>query len=101
MAKVVAEPKMKVYQAKKKEGNFSEYSNLNPNVSKDTQTVSKSKLIRGLLRGIGYRVQLGNPITTLDANINLHIKQLKKDGVNSEVVLMIKNQVKNNQHVNS
>lgn len=101
MAKVVAEPKMKVYQAKKKEGNFSEYSNLSTKAPAGTQTVSKSKLIRGLLRGIGYRVQLGNPIATLDANINLHIKQLKKDGVNSEVIVMVKNQVKNNQHVNS
>ena len=82
----------KVTQPKKKEGNFSEYSNLNPNVDKNTQTVSYKKLIKGLLRGIGYRVKLGNPITTLSDNINLHIKQMKKDGVNNEVIVMVKHQ---------
>ena len=80
----------KVAQPKKKEGNFSDYSNLNPNVDKNTQTVSKKKLIRGLLRGIGYRVSIGNPIHTLDVNINLHIAEMKKAGVNPEVITLVK-----------
>ena len=84
----------KVAQPKKKEGNFSEYSNLNPNVDKATQTVSKKTLIRGLLHGIGYRVKLGNPITTLDSNINLHIATLKKAHVNPEIITMLKLQIK-------
>ena len=84
----------KVTQPKKKEGDFSLFSNLNPNVDKNTQTVSKKKLIRGLLHGIGYRVSIGNPITTLSDNINLHIKQMQKQGVNSEVVALVKHQSK-------
>lgn len=80
----------KVAQPKKKEGNFSLFSNLNANVKPETQTVSKKKLIRGLLHGIGYKVKLGNPITTLDTNINLHIAQMKKDNVSPEVITLFK-----------
>lgn len=94
MTKVTAEPTLKKYVAKKKDGDFSLYSNLNPNAKPDTQTVSKKKLIRGLLHGIGYRVQLGNPIHTLDTNINLHIAELKKQGVNAEIIIRVKHQVK-------
>ena len=82
MAKQVAEPKIKVYQAKKKEGDFSQYSNLNANVDKGTQTVSKTKLIRGILHGSGLRtgrIDVGNPVHTLDSNINLHIAHLKRN----------------------
>ncbi len=77
---------------KKKEGDFSLFSNLNANVDKNTQTVSKKKLIRGILHGSGLRtgrVQVGNPIETLDTNINLHIAQLKKQGVNKEIIAMV------------
>ena len=96
-AKVVSEPKMKVYQAKKKVGDFSLYSNLNPSVKPETQTVSKKSLIRGLLHGIGYRVKLGNPIHTLDTNINLHIKEMKKNNVNPEVITQVKLQANGNR----
>lgn len=97
MKNKAVEPKMKVYQAKKKEGDFSLYSNLNPNVDKNTQTVSKKKLIRGILHGTDLRtgrVVVGNPIHTLDANINLHIAQLKKQGVNQEIITMVKLQAR-------
>ena len=69
-----------VIQPKKKEGDFSLFSNLSTKADKNTQTVSKKKLIRGILHGagLGVRVKLGNPIHTLDSNINLHIKSLKK-----------------------
>jgi len=81
----------KVAQPKKKEGDFSLFSNLNPNVDKNTQTVSKKKLIKGIMHGVGFGgIKVGNPITTLDSNINLHIAQLKKEGVNQEVITQVK-----------
>lgn len=84
----------KVSQPKKKEAAFSEFSNLNPNAPAATQTVSNKTLIRGLLHGIGYRVKLGNPVTTLDSNIDLHVKALQKANVNPEVITMLKLQIK-------
>jgi len=82
----------KVAQPKKKEGDFSLFSNLNPNAKPETQTVSKKKLIRGILHGvgIGQRVKLGNPIHTLDTNINLHIAELKRNNVSPEIVTQVK-----------
>lgn len=87
-AKVVSEPKMKVYQAKKKVGDFSLYSNLNTSAKPETQTVSKKSLIRGILHGcgIGQRVMLGDPIKTLDTNINLLVAQMKKEQINPEII---------------
>ena len=86
----------KVAQPKKKEGDFSLFSNLNPNAHKDTQTVSKKKLIKGIMHGVGFGgIKLGNPIHTLDTNINLHIKEMKKNGVNQEVITQVKLQARN------
>lgn len=82
----------KTTQSNKKEGDFSLFNNLNPNCPKDSQTVSKKKLIRGILHGvgIGQRVKLADPIESLDTNINLLIARHKKQGVRQELINQIK-----------
>ncbi len=67
---------------KKKEGDFSLYSNLSPKADSATQIVSKKKLIRGILHGSGLRtgrVQVGDPIENLDTNILHKTKKVKND----------------------
>lgn len=73
------EPVMKVYKAKKKEGDFSLYSNLNPNVDKNTQTVSRKKLIKGIMHSVGFGGhKLADPIEAYSENIEMLIKRNKK-----------------------
>lgn len=77
----------KTTQPNKKEGDFSLFSNLNLNVDKNTQTASKKKLIKGILHGVGFGGSIiGDPISTLDTNINLHVARMKKQGVNPEII---------------
>lgn len=90
------EPKTKQYQAKKKEGDFSQFSNLNPNCPKDSQTVSKKKLIRGILHSFdGNPHKLADPIDSLDTNINLLAARHKKEGTSQEVITELKLNARN------
>ena len=79
---------MEQVKATKKVGDFSLFSNLSPKADKATQTVSKKKLIRGILHGcgLGVRVKLGDPIKTLDTNINLLVAQMNKKQVSPEII---------------
>lgn len=80
MSKVVAEPTLKKYVAKKKEGDFSLFSNLSLKADKATQTVSKKKLINGIMHSAGFGGhQLGDPLIAMSDNISLLIKRDNKE----------------------
>ena len=81
MAKQVEEVKEKKNVAKAKTPNYSLYSNLNPNVSADTQTVSNKKLIKPIMHSIGMVLGHSNPVPNNSHNEKQFNKVLTKLGV--------------------
>lgn len=80
MAKQVEEVKVKKHVAKAKVPNYSLYSNLNPNVSTDTQTVSNKKLIKPIMHSIGLVMSKSEPVANNSKNEKQFSKVLAKSG---------------------
>jgi hypothetical protein len=81
MTKQVEVKEKKAHVAKVKEGNYSLFSNLNPNVSADTQTVSNKKLMKPILHSIGLTLGYSEPVPNNSKNEKQFNKVLNKLGV--------------------